>query len=455
MKKSNYNNISIYIILNALFLFAFTQFLLINVYPTLMNEFNINSSQIQLLTTLFLFTTLLLIPFSSFISNRFQSNTLINVSLAFLIIGTIIGSQSYDFYLLLFSRIIQGIGFAIILPISQTVILNISNNNNQAMYLGILNSVINIGPAIAPPVTGIFIEYFEWRSLYYIMLPLEFILFILSLLFLKNNFTKKRDYFNIKSSLLYLVLCTSIFLILLFLNSHYISTLASFVFCSLSVITYINFEKKQIHPLINLKFFRNKVTILSISAIFLTMLLLLSVESILPILTQSVFKFSPMESGFIMTPGTIILIVATTISGNLFDKYQSSNIMMFGIFTILLSLSLFLSIHIETSLLYLIFLFCLFMFGMGFVITPITTLSYSTFSRNKLNQAAALINTFRQLGLVLGVTLFAKLVSIISAFNFSSYDTFNLLIGIKGSFILMCLCTLIILYCILRIKLNL
>ncbi|RIL16809.1 MFS transporter, partial [Staphylococcus gallinarum] len=79
MKKSNYNNISIYIILNALFLFAFTQFLLINVYPTLMNEFNINSSQIQLLTTLFLFTTLLLIPFSSFISNRFQSNTLINV----------------------------------------------------------------------------------------------------------------------------------------------------------------------------------------------------------------------------------------------------------------------------------------------------------------------------------------------------------------------------------------
>ncbi|WP_436884709.1 MFS transporter [Staphylococcus gallinarum] len=191
MKKSNYNNISIYIILNALFLFAFTQFLLINVYPTLMNEFNINSSQIQLLTTLFLFTTLLLIPFSSFISNRFQSNTLINVSLAFLIIGTIIGSQSYDFYLLLFSRIIQGIGFAIILPISQTVILNISNNNNQAMYLGILNSVINIGPAIAPPVTGIFIEYLEWRSLYYIMLPLEFILFILSLLFLKNNFTKK------------------------------------------------------------------------------------------------------------------------------------------------------------------------------------------------------------------------------------------------------------------------
>ncbi|PTE27560.1 hypothetical protein BUZ00_14195 [Staphylococcus gallinarum] len=223
----------------------------------------------------------------------------------------------------------------------------------------------------------------------------------------------------------------------------------------MSVITYINFEKKQIHPLINLKFFRNKVTILSISAIFLTMMLLLSVESILPILTQSVFKFSPMESGFIMTPGTIILIVATTISGNLFDKYQSSNIMMFGIFTILLSLSLFLSIHIETSLLYLIFLFCLFMFGMGFVITPITTLSYSTFSRNKINQAAALINTFRQLGLVLGVTLFAKLVSIISAFNFSSYDTFNLLIGIKGSFILMYLCTLIILYCILRIKLNL
>lgn len=455
MTKIYYNNISIYIILNALFLFAFTQFLLINVYPTLMNEFNINSSQIQLLTSLFLFTTLLLIPFSSFISNRFQSNTLINVSLIFLIIGAIIGSQSYDFYLLLLSRIIQGIGYAIILPISQTVILNISNNNNQAMYLGILNSVVNIGPAIAPPVTGIFIEYLEWRSLYYVMLPLEFILFTLSLIFLRNNFSKKRDCLNIKSSIIYLMLCTSIFLILLFLNSHYIFALTSFVFFIASIITYILFEKQQIHPLINLNFFRNKVTIFSISSIFITMMLLLSVESILPILTQSVFKFTPMESGFIMTPGTIILIIATTISGNLFDKYQSSNIMLFGIFTILLSLSLFLTIHMENSLLYLIFIFCLFMFGMGFVITPITTLAYSSFSRNKLNQASALINTFRQLGLVLGVTLFAKLVSIISAFNFSSYDTYNLLIGVKGSFILMCLCTLILLYCILRIKRNL
>ncbi|WP_182475513.1 MFS transporter, partial [Staphylococcus succinus] len=70
MKK--YNKVSICIILFATFLFAFTQFLLINAYPTIMREFNVNNSQIQLLTSLFLFTTMILIPFTNYLSDTFK-----------------------------------------------------------------------------------------------------------------------------------------------------------------------------------------------------------------------------------------------------------------------------------------------------------------------------------------------------------------------------------------------
>nr|WP_238554392.1 MFS transporter [Geomicrobium sp. JCM 19038] len=79
------------VILASAFLFSFSQFLLITAYPTIMDEFNVNATQVQWLTTAFLLTTIILIPMTGYLSNIFRAKTLVIFSLLCLFIGTLIG----------------------------------------------------------------------------------------------------------------------------------------------------------------------------------------------------------------------------------------------------------------------------------------------------------------------------------------------------------------------------
>lgn len=182
------------------------------------------------------------------------------------------------------------------------------------------------------------------------------------------------------------------------------------------------------------------------------MMLLLSVESILPIFTQSILNYTPIESGFIMTPGTLILIMATFISSKLYDKNQNSNIIIIGVITTAVSLVLFIFIDIHSYMVTTIIVFCLFMFGIGCTITPITSIAYINLDAAYLFQGSALINTFRHFGLILGVTLFSKAINFISHLSVYHSTTSNLLLGIRISYIAMALILVIVLKLALSLK---
>ncbi|PTJ85056.1 MFS transporter [Staphylococcus succinus] len=447
-----YNKVSIFIILFATFLFAFTQFLLINAYPTIMREFNVNNSQIQLLTSLFLFTTMILIPFTNYLSDTYKSNHLIIAALFLLILGTFLGCQSFNFYMLLISRIIQGAGYAIILPISQSVLLKIAPNKHQSFILGLLNSVINIAPAIAPPITGIFLAFLNWKIMYWLLLPFEILVVIISIIYLSNTFENKKTKLNKKIVTLYAMGSVFLSLMLLFLDLNIIFSLLSGFISFLIFTVFIFLDRHSEASLINFNLLNFRIIKLPTIALFLVMMLLLSVESILPIFTQSILNYTPIESGFIMTPGTLILIMATFISSKLYDKNQNSNIIIIGVITTAVSLVLFIFIDIHSYMVTTIIVFCLFMFGIGCTITPLTSIAYINLDAAYLFQGSALINTFRQFGLILGVTLFSKAINFISHLSVYHSTTSNLLLGIRISYIAMALILVIVLKLALSLK---
>src|SRR5690625_4025525 len=111
------------VVMAAAFLFTFSQFLLITAFPTIMAEFDVNATQVQWLTTAFLLTSIIFIPMSGYLSTRFSSKALVVFAMSCMLIGTIIGGWSPNFWVLLLSRLIQAIVADIILPLVQTILL--------------------------------------------------------------------------------------------------------------------------------------------------------------------------------------------------------------------------------------------------------------------------------------------------------------------------------------------
>src|SRR5699024_3757367 len=179
-------NLIVTITLSAAFLSVLMMFLLITAFPIIMKQFHVNSIEVQWLTTGFMLTMTILIPITAYLIDTFKTRTVIISAMALFIIGTVISLFATSFSILLLGRIFQGMGSGIMMPLMQTILYLIYPREKRGYAMGLAGMVINVAPAVGPPLSGLLIEYFGWRSLFYVPLPIAVLILILMIIFMKN-----------------------------------------------------------------------------------------------------------------------------------------------------------------------------------------------------------------------------------------------------------------------------
>ncbi|QQK75498.1 DHA2 family efflux MFS transporter permease subunit [Salicibibacter cibarius] len=407
------------VVLSAAFLFAFSQFLLITAYPTIMNEFDVNATQVQWLTTAFLLTTIVFIPMTGYLSNAFSSKNLVVFSLSCLLVGTVIGGLAPSFGILILSRVVQAIGAGIILPLVQTILLTVFPYERRGFAMGLLGAVVNVAPASAPSISGMIIDIFNWRSLHWVLLPIVIVTLVLAIFMMRNVLEKqqaKLDPFSITLSAIgfsFFIFGLSNISVTGFLDTLVIVPIL------IGVLSLFAFIRRQFFlplPVLNIRLFRNATFRLAIILIFINMMLLLSAETILPMFAQDVLKTSAFLSGFILVPGTILL------SGNLYDRYGGKRIASVGFTFTATSLVLLNTVSMEHSPYWIMAHFCLFMIGFGLTLMPLVTVSMNALDDQDISHGSAIVNTARQFGMTFGIIVLSTIISITTSIRETSYE---------------------------------
>ncbi|CAM4362325.1 DHA2 family efflux MFS transporter permease subunit [Lacicoccus alkaliphilus] len=402
------------VVMAAAFLFTFSQFLLITAFPSIMEEFDVNATQVQWLTTSFLLTSIIFIPMSGYLSTTFSSKSLLIFAMSCMLIGTIIGGWSPTFGILILSRIIQAVGAGIILPLVQTILLIVFPYHRRGFAMGMLGAVTNVAPASAPPISGIIIDVLDWRSLHWVLLPLVAITLVLGIFFMKNVLKKNEVSLDMTS----IILSATGFSLFVYGLSN-ISVYGFFdgmvilpiLVGILAVWFFVTRQFSMPTPVLNLNLFRNRTFTLSLILIFINMMLLLSTETILPMFSQTVLGTSAFLSGFLLVPGTILLSVITFVSGSLYDRYGGRTIAITGFAMTTLSLILLNTVGIESSPYFIMGYFCIFMFGFGLTLMPLVTISMSELSEDEIPHGSAINNTIRQFAMTFGIIILTSIIS--------------------------------------------
>src|SRR5699024_11663377 len=113
-------------------------------------------------------------------------------SMLFYSLGTMIALFSSSFSILLIGRIVQWIGSGIMIPLMQTILFLVYPKGQRGYAMGLAGMVINVAPAVGPPISGVIIEYFEWRTLFLVALPIALLIFGMMYLFMRN-ITEQRE----------------------------------------------------------------------------------------------------------------------------------------------------------------------------------------------------------------------------------------------------------------------
>src|SRR5699024_9208638 len=180
------------ITLSAAFLSVLTQFMLITAFPKIMIDFKVNSTQVQWLTTGYMITMAILIPITAFFIDRFKTRTLIMSAMLFYILGKTIALFAPSFSTLLIGRIVQGIGSGIMIPLMQTILFLVYPKDQRGYAMVLAGMVINVAPAVGPPISVVIIEYFEWRTVFLVAFTLDLLIFGMMYLFMRN-ITEQRE----------------------------------------------------------------------------------------------------------------------------------------------------------------------------------------------------------------------------------------------------------------------
>lgn len=425
------------ILLSASFLSVLTQFLLITAFPKIMQAFEIDSTQVQWVTTSFMITVAILIPITAYFIDTFKTRTLMMGALFFFLLGTLIGFIAQSFPVLLVGRVLQGVGSGIMIPLMQTVLFILYPREKRGYAMGLAGLVINVAPAIGPPLSGVIVKYFEWRALFVLTLPLAAILLLLVFLFMHNVTNQKETNIDITSILLSIVAFGGLLYGFNQLQESGFNNLFTIISLTAGLIALVLFIWRQLRlptPILELRVFKVPVFILVVLISILGFSLLIATETILPMFVQNAQQYSAYYGGIIVMPGALTLAVMSLLAGKLFDKYGGKSIAIIGF--ILLSVStigFYFVLELDTPFIVTIILFMVAMGGVALINMPIMTTGINALPDHLIPHGTSVINTARQFGGSLGLTFIISFIS--SADSGAGIDRANYLIGVKTAFL--------------------
>lgn len=397
-----------------LFIGAFVAILnetLLNVaLPSIMNEFEVGPTSVQWLTNGYMLVNGILIPASAFLIQRFTNRKLFLTAMTLFTLGTLLAAVSPTFSILLTARLIQASGSAVMMPLLMNVMLTAFPIEKRGTAMGTFGLVMIVAPAIGPTLSGWIVEHFDWRTLFYIVLPISIISLLIGVFKLKN-ITPQR---GIKLDVISIILSSFGFGGLLYgfssagdaeMGWGHPAVYITIIVGVISVIALILRQLRMEDPMLEFRIFRYPMFALSSAISVVLAMALFSGMILIPLYVQTVRGFTPFEAGLLMLPGALVMGIMSPITGRLFDKFGARTLTLVGLTITGVTTYLFTQLDMEITLTSLMVIFAARSFGMSMVMMPVMTNGLNQLPMHQNPHGTAMNNTLQQVSGAIGSAL--------------------------------------------------
>jgi len=407
-----------YLMLGLLFFATFVAFLnnsLLNVaLPTIMNDFSIDYSAVQWLSTGYMLVSGILIPVSAFLLTKFTNRSLFITAMSIFTLGTLLAAVAPSFGWLIAGRMVQAAGSSVMSPLLMNIMLISFPREKRGAAMGVFGLVMIVAPAIGPTLSGYIVQYYNWRVLFEMILPFAFIVVLLGIWKFKSVMPTK----SMKLDYLSVVLSTLGFGGLLYGFSDASSAgwddplvIACLAVGAISLVLFIIRQLRLDIPILNLSIYKYPMYSLSSVISAVNAAALFSGMILTPAYVQNVRGISPLDSGLMMLPGALVMGVMSPITGKLFDKFGPRILGVIGLIITVFTTYMMSGFDMETSYSYIIAIYSVRMFGISMVMMPIMTNGLNQLPTRLNPHGTAANNTIQQVAGAIGTAIFVSIMN--------------------------------------------
>lgn len=394
-------------------------------YPELMTNLHVSMNAIQWLGTAYMLMIGILVPVAAFLLRTFSTKTLYLTAMLLFTIGTIFCGFSSSFPMLLISRIVQGAGAGMMMPIMMNTVMEIYPPEKRGTAVGIVMMVVLIAPSIGPTISGIVLQALNWRWMFFLLLPVAFVAIIIGAINLKNLSTLTKP----KIDILSIVLSTIGFGGFVFGVSSIENMGFSNAIVQISLLCGIGglilFSKRQFalkQPMLELRTLKYPMFTLGVAMIFITFMIPFAVNIILPTYIQGALGLTPFVAGLALLPGGILNALISPLSGRLYDKLGAKLLATVGFAALIIDMFFLSHISGSTTLIILIALQVCMTLGVGLIFAPIQANSLNQLPKEYNAHGVTILNSSLQIAAAFGSSLFIGLMGATQGKYLSKYE---------------------------------
>ena len=295
--------------------------------PRLQNAFGADIHSVQWVVTAYLLTQGAMTPTASYLANNVGIKRSFILSLIAFTLGSLLCGLSWSLPMLILFRVVQGLGGAVLLPLSFTMLFREFAPGERGLALGTLGIPTLLAPALGPILGGYIVTFASWQLIFFINIPIGIVAVILATLFLREARAPERSRFDLPGFI------TAAYGLAALLYAFSETTTAGwgsvkvlgFLFSgALSLIAFIAIEITTVNrggkPLLDLRLFTNRSFAAGNIALVFVIFGLFGSFFLIPIYLQVLRGQSAFQAGLILLPQALAAMVSVVVGGRLVDR---------------------------------------------------------------------------------------------------------------------------------------
>jgi DHA2 family multidrug resistance protein len=379
--------------------------------PSMQNSLGATLGEIGWVITGYAMANVVIIPLGAWLSEYFgQRNYYLFTLIAFVAASMLCGLAT-TLPMLVVARVLQGIFGGGLLPKAQAILFETFPPHQHGIAQAVFGIGVVVGPAFGPTLGGWLTDSLGWRSIFFVNLPVGILAVLMAMIFIPDKPRSARGTVDYAGILLLALSLASMQWVLEEGNSEdWFESGAIIGMTAVAVIGMALFiwrELTALQPAVNLRVLRHRA--LAAGSIYSIILGtgLYGTVFVIPVFTQSILHYTATQTGELLIPGSLAMVVFMPLAGALVNKLDTRIIIGFGSIIMALVMFKLAEVNIDTSS---FFFFWPLMFR-GLALTcmfiPLSVATLGSVPRNEVAAASGLYNLTRQIGGSIGIAVLA------------------------------------------------
>lgn len=395
--------------------------------PAIAHSLNENPLNMHSVVVAYVLSVAACIPLSGWLADRFGVRNTYFAAIIIFTLASLGCAFSNNLNQLLFFRVIQGVGGALLLPVGRLAMLKIIPRTQFLAAMSLMSLAGLIGPLIGPTLGGWLVTYMTWEWIFLINLPIGLFGALLTCKAMPNVTEDNVAPFDFSGFILLVIAMVGLSLGIENFASPYLSLWWSaglIVLGLIAVIWYALHAHTHQNALFRSKLFKNKIFAIGIIGNFFARLGGNAMPFIMPIMLQVAFGFDPLITGLMMIPIVLGSLASKPIIRQIIQRYGYRNVLLVNTLLVGACIASFAFTTADTPLWLRTLHFFVFGILNSLQFVSMNTLTLKDLPHQDASSGNSFLSMIMMLSMSIGVALAGTLINVFSVYFGTNQITF-------------------------------